>query len=180
MTSPQPAGDWTPRPDPTHLTTQQLLRELSSLRELLFSRLDAMDKATVLLSETVNRTPTIVQTEISHVRELVDEQFRNVQGQFTERDTRMTLASKAAQEALDAALAAAAKAAEKTEQNFTKQIDNALDRIGEIKERIDRGEGSAAGGETAGSNTRLNINALIAAAAVVVALVTLVLYATKR
>lgn len=78
----EPAGDWTPRPDPTLLTTQQLLRELSALRREFEVRFDAMDQAAVLLSETVNRTPTVIQTEISHLRELDNERFAGVTQRF--------------------------------------------------------------------------------------------------
>ena len=65
-------GDWRPVPDPTALTTDQLRRELSALREIITARLDGYDRATEVLSETVNRTPTVIQTEISHLRELME------------------------------------------------------------------------------------------------------------
>jgi len=183
--------DRRPVPDPTLLTTQQLLRELSTLRELIFTRLDAMDRATSLLSETVNRTPTVVQTEISHVRELTGERFTAIDQQFRERDIRTEKADKASKEALDAALLSAKELvaqqndanttkAEKTEQNFTKQIDNALDRIGELKERVDRGEGSHAGSESASNINRLNYNTLISLVLAIATIITLVLYVTKK
>jgi hypothetical protein len=143
--SPTPGGGWVPVPDPTTLTTSQLRRELASLRELLESRLDAMDRATKLLDETVNRTPTIIQTEIAHLRELMaeklsstggkaEERFSSIDLQFTERDIRTSQAAAASAQALAAALQAAkeavfeqaqaaAKAAEKTEMSTTKQID---------------------------------------------------------
>jgi hypothetical protein len=138
-----------------------------TLRELLGARLDGMDTATAVLSETVNRTPTVIQTEIAHVRELADERFTGIDKQFAERDVRTEQAAKASKEALDAALLAAkelvsqqneanAAAADKAEQSTIKQIDQigiridtmqkALDdRLTELKERIDRGEGSGSG-----------------------------------
>jgi hypothetical protein len=199
--------NWTPRPDPTLLTTQQLLRELSSLREIFETRLNAMDKATIVLSETVNRTPTAIQTAVGNLEALVNEkfeaisavsverfgsigrkfddadiryqqhfrdrdirfegQFGGIQKQFEERDIRTEQAATASAQALAAALQAAkeavfeqaqaaAKAAEKTELSFTKQIDQIQlqiktigdgfsDRIAELKERIDRGEGAGVG-----------------------------------
>jgi len=137
-----------------------------------------MDRATSLLSETVNRTPTVIQTEIAHVRELIqeklgtlggqaEEKFASIELQFVERDVRTGQAATASAQALAAALQAAkeavfeqaqaaAKAADKTELSFTKQIDLLLaqikalgdtfgDRLAELKERIDRGEGSSIG-----------------------------------
>ena len=192
--------DWRPVPDPTSLTTEQLRRELSALREILTARLDGMDTATELLSATVNRTPTVIQTEIAHVRELADERFTGIDKQFAERDVRTEQAAKASKEALDAALLAAkelvsqqneanAAAADKAEQSTIKQIDQigiridtmqkALDdRLTELKERIDRGEGSASGSASSRAEKRLDTGQLltvllviIAAAAVVVAIV---------
>jgi hypothetical protein len=190
-TRPGDSGNWLPRPDPTLLTTAQLLRELGALRELIEARLDGMDRATALLSETVNRTPTVIQTEISHVRELLDERFAGVGRQFGERDIRTKQADEASKEALSAALLSAKELvaqqndanttkAEKTEQNFTKQIDNALDRIGEIKERIDRGEGGAAGAAGTRTEQRLNIGVLIGIAGVLIAVVSIILLALKK
>jgi hypothetical protein len=82
MTTPAGDSSWTPRPDPTLLTTQQLLRELSSLRELFEARLDGIDKATELLSTNVNRTPTEIQKQITHMSELTDQKFVGVSQHF--------------------------------------------------------------------------------------------------
>lgn len=180
-----PPGDILPRPDPTRLTTDQLRRELASLREILTARIDAMDRATELLSETVNRTPTVIQTEISHVRELIqeklsslggraEEKFNSIDLQFAERDVRTTQTATASEQALAAALQAAAKASEKSELSFTKQIDQIQlqiktigdgfgDRLAELKERIDRGEGGDSSVAAARSESRENA-ALIQAA----------------
>src|SRR5579863_5690098 len=126
-------GDWRPIPDPTVLTTEQLRRELSALREILTARLDGMDRATVLLDETVNRTPTIIQTEISHVRELMQEKFAGVDQRFTERDIRFAQQNTANAAAVEAALRAARELGEaqsrantlanaKTEESVAQQL----------------------------------------------------------
>jgi hypothetical protein len=208
MTVPQEPRDWTPRPDPTLLTTQQLLRELSSLREIFETRLNAMDRAAQVLSETVNRTPTAIQTAVTGIREVYDERFTSVQQQladrsatvderfssiaqqFSERDVRTDQAATASASALAAALQAAkeavfeqaqaaAKAADKTELSFTKQIDLLLaqikalgdtfgDRLAELKERIDRGEGQDVGAGRHGTEQRLNTGLVLQLLAVVI------------
>jgi len=226
-------SDWRPVPDPTTLTTEQLRRELSALREILSARLDGMDRATTLLDETVNRIPTALQTEITHVRELVDERFRTADRrfaeadlryqqrfderdlrfteefrgiglQFAERDVRTTQAATASAQALAAALQAAkeavfeqaqaaAKAAEKTELSFTKQIDQIQlqiktigdgfsDRIAELKERIDRGEGAAGGAAGTRTERRLDTGQLLTVMSLVIGalLVAVALYAALR
>jgi hypothetical protein len=212
--------DWRPVPDPTLLTTQQLLREMGALRELLESRLDAMDRAATVLSETVNRTPTAIQTAVANMEAVYTERFAGVQSkfderghtfdvrfhgiaqQFAERDVRTGQAQQASDQALNAALQAAkelvnaqgeasAAAAVKSETSFTKQIDQigtiistlekALDaRITELKERIDRGEGTATGGQDATTSARLNVNLVISVVLALATVITLVLYATKK
>lgn len=104
-----------PRPDPSTLTTDQLLRE------------------------------------IAHLRELVEEKFTSVQGQF--------LAEK---EARQDTLAAAQEAVAKSEIATEKSIDRIRDaidaaaaaqaaRIEDLKSRMDRGEGKGAGFGAAGA-----------------------------
>jgi hypothetical protein len=199
---PRDGHNWPTLPDLNTLTTEQLRRELSGLREILTARLDAMDTATRLLSETVNRTPTQIQTEITHVRELMqeklsslggsaEEKFTSIALQFAERDVRTTQAATASAQALAAALQAAkeavfeqaqaaAKAAEKTETSTGKQIDLLLsqikaqgetfgDRLAKLKERIDRGEGQHSGATETRTETRLNVNTVLQALAVIVA-----------
>jgi prolyl-tRNA synthetase len=217
----QQQQDWKPVPDPSVLTTEQLRQGLASLREILETRLDGMDKAANVLDETVNRTPTVIQSAIANVREVYDERFRSVQQQlgdkgstyderftsiaqqFAERDVRTDQAATASASALAAALQAAkeavfeqaqaaAKAAEKTELSFTKQIDQIGlqistvakgfdDRIAELKERIDRGEGSQAGSAGQRTETRLNMGTVISVGLLVIALLTFViLYVAKK
>ncbi len=87
---------------------------------------------------------------------------------------------------------AAAKAAEKTELSFTKQIDQIQlqiktigdgfsDRIAELKERIDRGEGSTAGATGQRTESRLNTGSLVSAGLLALSLLTFViLYVVKK
>jgi hypothetical protein len=189
-------------------------QEVAALREILTTRLDGIDRATSLLSETVNRTPTQIQTEIAHVRELMteklgslggqaEEKFRSIEQRFDERDVRTGQAATASAQALAAALQAAkeavfeqaqaaAKAAEKTELSFSKQIDQIQlqittvadglgDKIDDLKGRIDRGEGTAAGASEHRTETRLNLGAITGFAVLMVAVISLILlYATKK
>jgi hypothetical protein len=131
--------------DPTFLTTQQLLRENTALKELIFSkldsittRLDAMDKAVQLLHTDVTHVPTDVDKQVGNLKELVFQKLQidydGVQLQFKERDTRVDQTAKDSKVAVDAALSAAkeavgeqnkssALAIAKQEATFTKQID---------------------------------------------------------
>lgn len=88
---------------------------VTAVREIFEARLDAMDKATELLSETVNRVPTETQREVGNLRNVVAEQFRSVDKQFAERDIRSEREARDNRTAVDAAFAAQKEAA--AEQN---------------------------------------------------------------
>jgi predicted outer membrane protein len=137
-----------PDPDPTTLTTAQLLRELFSLREILQAkldgnknevdtrfdavlvRIDAIDKATVLFEENLTRVPTEVDKAILHLRELIfaelktiQQQFYAVAQQFEERDTRVREAAVATKTAVDAALQAQKEAFGQQNTTFAQSIE---------------------------------------------------------
>ena len=174
-----------PVPDPSLLTTQQLREGIDNLKEIVYTRLDAMDHATDLRLEMFRKLPSEIDAKVEHLNELTvsrfnleSEKFKGIAQQFHERDVRTTQASGAADDALKAALQAAkelvgaqgeasAAAAVKSETSFTKQIDQigtiiqtlekALDaRITELKERIDRGEGTVSGGREVIQTRRLD------------------------
>ena len=179
-------GGLVPRPDPTLLTSAALAREIANLREIIEARLDAMDHATDLRINQINHTPGEIKEQIEHLEQLQNQKFDGIALQFLERDVRTEQASKAAKEALDAALLSAKElvtaqnesntaAAIKTETSFTKQIDQtatlistlekAIDsRINELKERLDRGEGTASGMQSGHDESRANWGLVIAAA----------------
>lgn len=164
-------GGSRPVPDPTALTTQQLIREMGGLRELLETRLDAMDKATDLNKSATDKVPCLISDAVKQLEKLQNEKFGekfdSIDTQFRERDTRTEQTRTSDKVAVDAALQAQKEAAgaqnesntaanAKTESNFTKQLDQTgtlitttnkalQDQITEIKGRLDRGEGSMGG-----------------------------------
>jgi hypothetical protein len=151
-------SDLKPVPDPTVLTTQQLLRELGSVREIIETRLDAMDKAISLIQAHSDKVPSLLDLAIEHLRTLHEEKFRSVQIQFQERDTRTEQTSRDSKVAVDAALQAAKEAVgeqnkssslaiSKSEMATTKQIDQLVvliqanakasdEKIDDIKQRV--------------------------------------------
>jgi hypothetical protein len=136
---------FTPIPDPTVLTTQQLQREIStaremvesavsSLRQIIETRLSGMDRAIELLQAQSDRLPGHIAAEVSQLQKLHEEKFKSIATQFSERDTRTEQTSRDSKVAVDAALQAAkeavgeqnksnALAIAKSEATFTKQID---------------------------------------------------------
>jgi len=181
--------------DDMHNIIERRDRDMQSLRELLETRMLATENTVAKAIDTLHEIHDQTGEQISHVRELHDEKFKSIDKQFVERDVRTTQASGAADDALKAALQAAkelvgaqgeasAAAAVKSETSFTKQIDQigtiiqtlekALDaRITELKERIDRGEGTVSGKVEARVETRANNNVLIGVAGVFLTVVTI-------
>jgi len=129
----QPGGGLVPVPDPTLLTTQNLLREVASLKELMESR--------------INASQELVDQKIATSDAVANEKFIGVAAQFSERDTRTDQRAGDTKLAVDVAFAAATEATAKIETGFTKQIDamteiintktrNIEGNISDLKERL--------------------------------------------
>jgi hypothetical protein len=137
-----------PIPDPTNATEERVQRASKGERdytdgkiELISTRIDGIDRATALLSETVNRVPTETQREVGHLSSLVDERFSSIQIQFKERDTRQERESRDNKVAVDAAFAAQKEAAasqDKANREMTAAAGQAS------REAIDKSEASTA------------------------------------
>jgi hypothetical protein len=133
------------------MTTRALLREVAMLRELMESRINsqkevvetrltAMDKAVVLLQTSTELQRTVILSQVEQLKDLHGEKFQGVQRQFTERDERTKSTAELNQKAIDAALQAAkelvgvqAKSNEqtnaKTESMLVKQVEGIIDLI---------------------------------------------------
>jgi hypothetical protein len=127
-------------PDPSVLTTENLIRATGAERDYVNAQLDVIrerlrgiDIATRLLNETVNRVPTDVQREVSHLRELayerIDSATRAIESvasgialQFTERDTRSEREARDNTKAVDAAFAAQKESAAQQNEANSKAI----------------------------------------------------------
>lgn len=123
-------GSMKPIPDPTVLTTEQLLRSIQAEREfvngqiaMVQERINGIDRATVLLSELHNRVPSESQVAISHLKSITDERFISISTQFKERDVRQERESRDNKTAVEAAFSAQKESANKQEATFAKSID---------------------------------------------------------
>ena len=129
-------GGSRPIPDPTLLTTQQVQREIASLKEIIFTRLDANDKAVQLLHEDVTRVPTDTDKQIAHLKELHQEKFESIVKQFSERDARMDREAASNKTSLDAALQAAEKAVNKQNETFALSINKSENATNKSMEQM--------------------------------------------
>lgn len=143
-------GDWRPIPDPTIMTTQQLSSAITAQRDLVETRLAAMDKAIVLLQDIANRSPTVAEvwgihqirieglenrldhkytetsTDISHLRDLHKERIdgleKRMDNQFIERDKRFEQLSLTSSASIIASLQAQKDAANETQKTSSLAI----------------------------------------------------------
>lgn len=146
--------DVRPIPDPTLLTTQQLFRELATLERLINARLDAMDKAVALLHEQVGKTPSEIDLQVSHLKELHDTRMRGlrdlmtthgeyIQKQFVEKDAAVAAALAAQQTATSEHDKYNAAAIEKSELATAERIKGLETLFGSTIAGIDNRIGEA-------------------------------------
>jgi hypothetical protein len=151
------AGDSNlPIPDPTRLTTQLVDRALAAFREVMETRLAAMDKATELVAEGLDKVHIerdrdldqirrdydrlmiaereFILSRIQNVTGVADERFAAIKNQFVERDTRAENDMQQSRISLDAALAAAKEAVSEQNKANALAIGKSEDAT---KERLD-------------------------------------------
>src|SRR6185295_6299832 len=126
--------------DPTELTRQALWREIESLKELVFARLDAIEQSITLSHDDMVRVPTEVQKAVGTLKELHaekfmaicdemkardylrDEKIAHIHSLFAERDVRVAQSSMETKTAVEAALQSAKEAAAKQNETFAHSI----------------------------------------------------------
>lgn len=113
----------TPVPDPTDLTTKQLLLSIAALKELLETRLDGMDTATDLNRQATDKIPGMIKSSVETLKELHSEKFSSIATQFKERDIRAEREARDNKVAVDAAFAAQKEAAAKQDEANAKAIE---------------------------------------------------------
>jgi hypothetical protein len=147
-----------PVPDPSLLTTEQLRRELSALKEVLETRISGLENLVEVMIHRLDNVPAESEHRIDNLRKLHDERFTSVALQFAERDTRSRAAETAAKDAtqalsvasttaVNAALQAqkesafatqqfSAEAIKKSEAGFTNEINSLKSLINATKDGL--------------------------------------------
>jgi len=88
-----------PVPDPSIITTERIdkLRielkgeiklSFNAIKDNISTRLDSMDKAAIVLADSINHVPTLLDREIARTIGLTNEKFLAVSARFEERDVR--------------------------------------------------------------------------------------------
>lgn len=176
------AGDTRPIPDPTILTTQALEKSVSTLKELILTRLEEIDKATQILARRADKVPSDVDIAVNNLRALHAEKFAGIEKQFQERDVRTEQLAAAGQLAIKDALQAAKelvnsqntsneKAIGKNEGNTTKLLDNLDVKIIDLRDRLTAIENKGVGQTTERTAQQTDNSFMVAASAVIVAII---------
>ena len=160
-----------PNPDPTVRTMELVDKGLASLRneltirfDAVTTRFDANDEAIRIVKEDAVRVPTLLQTAIATVRELLMSADKIVEERLSglihthmaevsvlvsEREKRNDERAQAANTAVAAALSTVREATAEIRASFTKQIDQLAqimqatnvglgDKVEDLKERISK------------------------------------------
>lgn len=122
-----------PDPDPTIQTIQVMQREISTLREILDTRIDGLVETIRAMQDTLDKVPAVRMEIIGHVDQLNQERFRGVDNQFkavelrfvdfrqqmldrlTASKAEIAIALEAADKGITGAMSAAERAAAKAE-----------------------------------------------------------------
>jgi hypothetical protein len=188
MVEPKIISGGKPDPDPTLLTTQALLREIASIKELFGTRFEGVEKNVELMHQSLENVHTIIDEKVRNLKDLTDEKFKGIGTRFAEARYLTEQTSRNDKLALDAALQAQKEdvgkqndsnnaSISKTEVLFTKQIDGLNDKIDDIKSRFIAGD-SQIKGKTEGISSvgamavgaAFIISSLISVAALIVTL----------
>lgn len=187
--------------DPTELTTQVIWREISGLKELLTSELEALKKATEVAHDDLVRVPTDVQKQVGGLKELMYEKIDSLDRVCTleinhlkekfdmveryrieqKSDTRTAVddALKAAKELVFQQNQSNSQANTKTELSFSKLLEQQSELFHTTTNNFNQRIGdikellSKSEGKSSGANTLwLIIIALISAAGTIASLIT--------
>ncbi len=144
----------------------------------------------------------LIMSQIENVRSGSADKFDSINGRFRERDAQLEQAAREGRISLDSALAAAKdavsehnksneRAIEKAETATQKQIEAMLqlmttssrsleERIGDLKTRLDRGEGQDTASTEARSERRVDVGSIIQAVAVMATIAGLIIVAFHK
>jgi cobalamin biosynthesis Mg chelatase CobN len=123
--------------DPTSLTMAQIFREISSLKELVFTRMDAMDLAMRIFNENITRVPTDVDKQISNLRTLHDAKIEDLEKTLNSVSEEATRGRAAVQSVIETRLNGMDRALEllqATADRFPEKIDEKIRSLEQVHE----------------------------------------------
>ena len=134
-------------------------------------RLDAMDKATAVLSETVNRVPTALQVAINNVKSEQQEVVTGINQQISALRELIQLQRANDIEARNKAERANEALLTKIESILNATRDGLTDRVNANERRLSALDAANLAQRQGGTDSRANLTLIIAAVGVVMALI---------
>ena len=113
----------TTTPDPSDLTTKAVDRLKETMKELFGVQFSEFNLRLDRIQLQMDARPATIVSEISHLRQLVDEKFKGVADNFAGRDTALAAALLAQKTSVEEQNKSNATSANKSEATFTKQIE---------------------------------------------------------
>ena len=154
-------------PDPSVLTTQLVLREVASAREIIDTRMKCIEEEVARQNVILNKRNEVVETGVANLRHVLLEKFKTVKLQFKLIEQQRTEQKSDTKAAVDAALtaqkeavkeqtAASEKSIAKSEAATKERIDlqakdlrtsgdSTNQQVGDLKERVTLLEGRKEG-----------------------------------
>lgn len=139
----QPMAGSVPVPDPTILTTQQLNQQIAALKELLFTRLDGVEKAIEVFYADLTRVPTDVDKQVGALHDLIFQRFELSNEKFRCVDEETALAKQALDEKIDILIAVREEQMRSIQTQFTERDTRVEQTFNSMKERADQASHSS-------------------------------------
>lgn len=167
-----PSGDqrnWTPRPDPTELTTEALHREIRKLRELMFERINRTVEVSEEKFDSVSDKLTLVENQrVEQKKDTKDA----VDAALTAQKEAVSEQTTASERSIAKSEGATTKSIEQLGAKFDTALEGQRRDIDDLKGRINTVEAVKTGSKEASGSLATVIGLAIGASAVLTAIVT--------
>lgn len=171
--------------------------KLQSLRDLIISRIESMDKAALVLADNVNRVPTLLDRETARLLALFEERTGNIRHLLVDRDDQAKQDKATAAAAVETALtslrellflqnsattAAIAKSESATSNDLeslskviTSTKDGISNDINNLKQRLDRSEGAYTGQRELRKDDHMTVGSIVGVVGGIVGIIALII-----
>jgi len=150
-----------PVPDPTILTTEQLLREVAALRELVQSDIEGLEAIVAEKFRSVDQQLELVERQ--RVEQKADTKAA-VDAALTAQKEAVKEQTTASDRAIAKSEASMTKQLEQMGSTFTASIKGVTDNLDDVKERVGKMEAMKLGGQEVKTENRSQTSLIIALA----------------
>lgn len=132
-----------PFPDPTERGLQSLYREIAALKELVFTRLEGVEKAIKVFHDDLTRVPTDVDKQVGALHGLIFQRFELSNEKFRCIDEETDRAKKSLDEKIDILVTVRDEQMRSIQTQFTERDTRVEQTFTSMKERADQASHSS-------------------------------------